>query len=292
MSLVVLLVLVGGPLLLTVIALAALSVARGRVGTRREWTLVRATWAAAVVVGGVVACVVNSSLDLGRGTMLVPAILGLFVVAGVGLGETVVRPHRPSGPRTASLAPRRVAEYLPRALANAVGGITALHLATLALTTATASADDMGRAGRQVAARCGNMGSAAGPYPGSFYSVPLILLLLVIGLVTAAALTAVVRRPRGFAPDSVGDDVLRRRSTTRVVAAAGAAVAASHVGIAFFAGTALRRMDCQGAWMDPVGWVLLASVPVALLLLGWFLGRIVTPGALTAAAPVHPAGTR
>ena len=292
MSLVVLLVLVGGPLLLTVIALAALSVTRGRVHTRREWTWVRVTWTAAVALGGVVSWVVDSSLDLGRGTMLVPAVLGVFVVAGVGLGETVVRPRRPAGPRTASLAPRRVSEYLPRALARAVGGITALHLSTLALTTATASADDMGRAGRQVAAGCGNTASAAGPYPGSFYSVPLFLLLLVIALVTAAALTAVIRRPRGFAPDDVGDDVLRRRSTTRVVAAAGAAVAASHVGIAFFAGTALHRMACRGAWMDPAGWMLLASVPVALLLLGWFLGRIVTPGALTAAAPIHPAGTR
>lgn len=292
MSLVVLLVLVGGPLLLTVIALAAVSSTRGRVGTRREWTLVRVTWTAAVVVGGVVAWLVSGSLDLGRGAMLVPAVLGVFVVAGVGLGEAVVRPQRPTGPRTASLAPRRVADYLPRALTTAVGGITALHLATLALTTTTASTDDMGRAGRQIAARCGNTGSAAGPYPGSFYSVPLILLLLVIGLATAAALTAVIRRPRGFAPDDVGDDVLRQRSTTRVLAAAGAAVAASHVGIAFFAGTALLRMDCQGAWMDPVGWVLLASVPVALLLLGWFLGRIVTPGALTAASPTHPAGTR
>ena len=224
--------------------------------------------------------------------MLVPAVLGVFVVAGVGLGETVVRPERPTGTRTASLAARRVTDYLPRALAIAVGGIAALHLATLALTTTTASTDDVGRAGRQVAAQCGDTGSAAGPYPGSFYSVPLLLLLLVIGLVTAAALVAVVRRPRGFAPDDVGDDVLRRRSTTRVLAAAGAAVAASHVGIAFFAGTALLRMDCQRAWMDPVGWVLVASVPVALLLLGWFLGRIVNPGALTAAPPTHPVGTR
>lgn len=191
----------------------------------------------------------------------------------------------------ASLAPRRVADYVPRALATAVGAIAALHLATLALTTATASADDMGRAGRRVAAQCGDVGSAAGPYPGTFYSVPLILLLVVIGLATAAALMTVVRRPRGFAPDDVADDVLRRRSTTRVIAAAGAAVAASHVGIAFFAGTALLRMDCQGAWMAPVGSVLLASVPVALLLLGWSLGRILTPGAVGAASLRQPVGT-
>lgn len=292
MSLIVLLAVVGGPLLLTVIALTAGSLTAGRVDARHEWTLVQVTWVAAVVVGGVVAWLLNAGLDLGRGTMLVPAVLGVFVVAGVGFGETVVRPQRTTGLRTASLAPRRVVDYLPRALAIAVGGITALNLATLALTTTTASTDDLGRAGRQVAAQCGNAGSAASPYPGSFYSVPLAVLVLLIGLATVAALMAVVRRPRGFAPDDVTDDVLRQRSTTRVLAAAGAAVAASHVGIAFFAGTALLRLDCQGAWMDPVAWVLLASVPVALLLLGWFLSRIVVPGAVTAASPTQPAATR
>ena len=292
MSMLVLLVLLAGPLLLTVIALAAQSLARGRVDTRREWKWVRVTWAAALVLGGVAAWLVNGSLALGRGTMLVPAVLGLFVVAGVGLAETVVRPQRPGGPRTASLAPRRVADYLPRALATAVAGIAALHLATLALTTTTASVDDRGRAGRQVAAQCGSTGSAAGPYPGSFYSVPLMVLLLVIGLVAAAALAAVVRRPRGFASDDVGDDVLRVRSTTRVLASVGAAVAASHVGIAFFAGTALLRMDCERAWMHPVGWGLIASILAALLLLGWFLGRVVAPGALPAPSPAHPAETR
>lgn len=290
MSLVVPLALIGGPLLLAGAALVAASLTRGRVDTRHEWTWVRLTWAAALVVGGVVAWLVNVSLDLGRGTMLVPAVLGLFVVAGVGLAETVVRPQRPTGPRTASLAPRRVARYLPRTLTAAVVTITALHLVTLALTTISASADDMGRAGRQIAARCDDVGSGAGPYPGSFYSVPLALLLLIIGLATAAALMAVVRRPRGFAPDDVGDDILRERSTTRVLAAAGAAVAASHVGIAYFAGGALLRMTCQQAWMEPVGWVLLASVPAALLLLGWFLGRIVAPAALP--APAQPAGMR
>ncbi len=292
MSLLMLMVLVGGPLLLMVIALAAQSMTRGGIDTRREWKCVRVTWFAALGVGGVAAWLVNGSLDLGRGTMLVPAVIGLSVVAGVGIGETVVRPRRPIGPRTASLAPRRMVDYVPRALTTAVAGITAVHLATLALTTVSASADDMGRAGRQIAARCGNVGSGAGPYPGSFYSVPLTLLLLVIGLAAVAALVAVVRRPRGFAPDDVGDDVLRLRSTTRVLAATGAAVAASHVGIAFFAGTALLRMDCQSAWMDPAGWVLVATIPAALLLLGWFLGRTVVDGALPAPSSVYPAEVR
>ncbi len=285
MSLLVLLVLVGGPLLLIVLVLALLALVRGRVETRDEWRSVRMVLVASVVLGGAAAWLVHSSLDLGRGTMLAPAVLGGFVVAGVGLAETVVRPQRPVGPRNASLTARRVRDYVPRTLGLAVAGITAVHLATLALTTATASADDMGRAGRQVAARCASMGSGAGPYPGSFYSVPLVALLLVVGLVAAASLTAVVRRPRGFAPDDVGDDVLRRLSTTRVLAAVGSAVAASHTGVAFFAGGALLRMDCQRVWMEPVGWLLVASVPAALLLLGWFAGRVVTPGRVPAPAP-------
>jgi hypothetical protein len=292
MSAAVLLVLVGTPLLLAVIATVAVSFTRPRTDTRHEWRLVQATWVGAALVGGVVAWWINDHLDLGRGAMLVPGVLGLFVVVGVGLGEAVVRPLRPSGPRTASLAARRVADYLPRALTVGVAGITTLHVAALSLTTVTASTDDMGRAGRQVAARCGDMSSGAGPYPGSFYSVPLAALLVVIGLAAAAAMTTVVRRPRGFAPDDVADDVLRRRSTTRVLAAAGAAVSASHVGVAFFAATALLRMDCQSIWMDPAGWVLLATVPLALVLLGWFLGRIVAPGALTAVLSAHPAVTR
>lgn len=290
MSLPVLLVLVGGPMLVAAVALAAHTQTRGRVDPRREWRWVRVTWAAAAVLGAGAAWLVNTGLDAGRGTMLVPTVLGLFVVAGVGLGETVVRPHRPRGARTASLAVRRVTDYLPRTLTLAVAAITVLHLVTLAFTTATASADDMGRAGRQIAAQCDSLVVTVGPYPGSFYSVPLALMLIAVGLAATAAATSVVRRPRGFAPDEVGDDVLRHRSTSRVLAAAGTAVAATHVGIAFFAGTALLRMDCQSPWMEPAGWLLVASVPFALLLGGWFLGRLVAPGAVRATA--HEVPTR
>lgn len=281
MSLIRLLVLIGAPLLLMIVAV---SLTRGRVEASDEWTRVRVMWVGALLVGGVVAWLIHGSLPLGQGTMLVPVVLGGFVVAGVGLGETMVRPARPDGPRTASLVTRRVADYLPKVLTTVVGATAVVHLGTLVLTTLTASTDDTGRAGRQVAAQCGSFGSAASPYPGSFYSVPLALLLLVIGLATAAALTAVVRRPRGFAPDEVGDDVLRRWSATRILAASGAALAASHAGIAFFAASALLRLDCQRAWMEPLGWAMGVSVPVALLVLGWCAGRIVSPGVSPAAS--------
>ena len=292
MSLPILVVPLGGALLLVVAAVVARPNRGDLTVASVERRGVRVMWAAAALVAVAASWFVSTGLDLGRGVMLVPAVAGVCVVAGVGLAETVVRPVRPPGPRTASLAPRRVLNYVPQRLAAVVAGTVAVHLATLVLTTLSASADDMGRAGRQIAARCGNMSSTAGPYPGSFYSVPLVLLLLLIGLAAAAALTAVVRRPRGLAPDDVGDDVLRFRSTTRILAAAGAAVAASHAGIAFFAGTALLRMSCQASWMDPAGWVLVASTPVAVMLLGWFLARMFQPGTLRVPSGDYPVVAR
>lgn len=281
----VLAALVAAPLVLAVVAL---SLSGQTVDTSAECARVRWMWVAAVVVGAAVAWWLTGALALGRGLMLVPAVLGLSVVVGVGLAETVVRPRRPAGPRTASLAARRVADYLPRALTGAAVGTATLHVATLVVTTMTASADDLGRAGRVVAARCGDTASAASPYPGGYYSLPLAAVLVMTGLASAAALTAVVRRPRGLAADDVGDDILRRRSATRVVAASGAALAASHAGIAVFAGGALLRMDCHAVWMPALGWALAASVPAALLLLGWFIGQVVAPGALVA-GPLQPA---
>ncbi|WP_323095388.1 hypothetical protein [Intrasporangium sp. YIM S08009] len=288
MSVLVLVVLIGGALSLVAVIAGARTMSGDGLEPSREWRAVRVVWLAAVVVGAVVAGLLAGRLDLGRGTMLVPAVLGLFVVAGVGLAETVVRPSRPAGVRTASLAPRRLADYLPGHLVTAVVGVATVTVATLLLTTATASADDLGRAGRQVSAVCDSTGSAAGPYPGSFYSVPLGLVLLATGVAAVTALLVVVRRPRGFAPEEVGDDVLRLRSTTRVLAASGAAVAASHAGVAFFASTALLRMDCRSIWMAPVGWLLLASVPVAVVLLGWFVSRVVAGGKPVAAVELTP----
>lgn len=69
MSLIVLFVLVGTPLLLTLIAL---SLARRRIVTGDEWKRVRLMLAAAVVTGGVVAWLLQGTLDLGRGAMLAP----------------------------------------------------------------------------------------------------------------------------------------------------------------------------------------------------------------------------
>ncbi|MDP3891729.1 hypothetical protein [Nocardioides sp.] len=247
------------------------------VDVNAEWRRVLIVRAAALGAGVVTAYLAHTTTALGRGTMLAPALVGLGVVVGVALGETLVRPPRPDGVRTASLAPRRVRDHVPSGLAVTVLTAMLLHAVTLVVTSVSASADDLGRAGRQLAHTCGDVTQARGPYPGSFYSLPLAATLLAIALVTAAALVVVVRRPRGFSTDDAGDDLLRRRSATTVLAAFGASVTASHAGIAFYAGVALRGMECGAPWMRPAGVALLVSVPVAVVLTGWLLGRVFTP---------------
>ena len=268
-------------LLLFVVILAVWVAVRrpaGRGPVAREWRDVLFVRVAAFVVGVVVASAAAQELNLGRGLMLAPAIVGLGVVAGVALGEAVVRPPRPPGPRTASLRPRRVRDYLPATLVAVVATVTAVHVATLATTTITAAADDMNRAGRVLAHECATMAQSRGPYPGSFYSVPLAAVLLLAGVIAAVALIVVARRPRGFAPHDIDDDVLRRRSMTTILAAGGAAVAASQAGIALFSGSALTGMDqCAAAWMRPTGIAMLATVPVAVVTLAWLVMRVMAP---------------
>lgn len=136
----------------------------------------------------------------------------------------------------------------------------------------------MGRVGRVVAHQCAATAESRGPYPGSFYSLPLTGVLVLIAAIAAVALVVVVRRPRGFAPDEAGEDGLRRRSVTTILSAVGAAVAASHAGIALYAGIALVGMNsCAAAWMRPVGILLLVTLPLAVVALAWFLGRVIVP---------------
>ncbi len=272
------------PMGFVVVLLVVLLALRHRdVPTGREWLAVVAIRILGGAAGVAAACVTvfwpiaGVDLGLGRGLLLAPAVVGLGVMLGVAVGETVVRPRRPAGPRTASLEPRRVWAYLPRPLTWSVLVTTVLLAATLALSTITASADDMGRAGRSLSCRTAVHSSSQGPYPGSFYSVPLLAILVLVAVVGLFAARAVVRRPRGFAPSEYGDDALRTRSLTVIVAGAGLAISASYAGVALTAGGALNqlgRSECGAAWMTPVGLPLLLSVPLALLVTCWCAVRL------------------
>jgi hypothetical protein len=119
----------------------------------------------------------------------------------------------------------------------------------LTATTWAASSDDLGRAGRSLRQVCPD-GSVtwASPWPGSFYSVPVAVVVLA-GLAGAAAvLHRIARRPRtqagpGFRAD---DDSVRRRSSVAVIAACGILVAVPLGGAALVAGSTLLSLPCPG----------------------------------------------
>ena len=262
-----------------------------RVPPTRETRLVSATRLLGLVVGLVVAWQVLQRGSYGRGPMLAPAVLGLCVLVAVALGETVVRPRRGAGSRSASLRPRRVGDYLPRGLAWAVSTQVAVTAAVLTLTTLTASRDDYTESMRALACTTATGGSSHTPYPGAYYSGPLALALVAVLLVAAVASRQVVLRPRGLGPTDA-DDALRRRSLTVVLAATGLATSAPYLGIAMTAGLALQGLGdgtpgCAAGWTGPVGIAITVSaLPAAALMIT--CAGLLLAGRPRVAAPAYP----
>jgi hypothetical protein len=250
---------------------------------------------AGVGLGVVVAAVTAGTASFGLhnlGAMLAPTVFGLCVIGGVVVGELTTIQRR-QGVRTAALETRTIGDYVPRRLGGLVA-VSAIGLgALLVTTTLMGSADDQGRAGRNLFRLCSpERSEGAGPWPGSFYSVPLGI-AVVVGLLGAAlALRTVVLRPRsGSDPDLVaGDDLLRRRSAEAVTAATGVMVAASLSGVALVAAGALIRFGCAPPSWTILGIALLAVGGLMLLLTAWCLALLLAgrrlPAVEAGASPV------
>jgi hypothetical protein len=239
-----------------------------------------AGWRWAGLVVGVVAAAQTASvgsLGLGVGQMLAPTAFGLCVIGGVVAGELATMPAR-DGVRTAALETRTVGNYLPRRLGGLVA-VSTLALGTLlVVTTLMGSPDDLGRAGRSLEQRCGAVqAGGTGPWPGSFYSVPLAIAVALGLLAAGLALRTVVMRPRrGSTPELVrADDALRRRSAQAVVAATGVMMAASLIGVALAAASALLNpYSCAPAWWTVLGFSLLTVAVLMFLLVGGCLAQL------------------
>lgn len=272
------------PVLLALAVLVGLG-RRTDVVARREWRVVRATRVLGLLAGVAAATWMLHDEDVfayGLDKALAPGTFGLVVVAFVALGETVVRPPRVAGPRTASLEPRRIRAYLPRPTTVVVATVGVMAGLTLLFTTLTAGTDGSLGGHRVLSCTRGGISEARGPYPGSFYTAPLAAALgLVLGIAAVAAVR-VVRRPRGLATTDHGDDALRRRSLTVIVAAVGVAVAFSHAGIGVVAANALLGLGdaCAPAWAAPAGVVIGASAAIAFLVGLWCLVRVVSNDSL------------
>lgn len=221
---------------------------------------------------------------LGRGPLLAAPLCALCVLAGVIIGE--LRVTAPQGPlRSAALEVRRIADYLPRRLTAAVATATALLAVVLTSTTLAGSPDDMGRAGRALARQCSAvLSETVGPWPGSFYAVPVLAVVLPGLALAALALRQIVQRPRS-GDDPRLDDALRRQAAESVVAGAGLLVAVPLAGASFFAAHALSNLDCA-----PTSWRVLAGalgllVPVVVGLSVWCVAAFSVPTGLADTAP-------
>jgi hypothetical protein len=250
-----------------------------------------AGWRWAGLIGGLAAGgAAAESGALGRGLLLAAPVFGLCVLAGVVVGELTVRP--PTGrTRIAGLADRRIRDYLPRGLTTAVIAAAAVLLALLAVTTATGSPDDLGRPGRSLLLQCSaDLRQGAGPWPGSFYSLPLGAVVVTGLIIAGAALRVVVRRPRAGADltSAPADDAMRRRAARTITGACGVLVALPLAAVCVLSASAMLSLSCRPVWWTVAGWALLASLPALASLMGWCAVVLLTPA--RAVRETRPAG--
>jgi hypothetical protein len=224
---------------------------------------------------------------LGRGPLLAGPVFGLCVLAGVAAGEISVRPTA-GRTRTAAVEVRRVRDYLPRGLAAAVTVAAAVLAALVAVTTVTAGPDDLGRAGRVLLLSCqAGLQQAYGPWPGSFYSVPLAAVVAVGLIAGGGALRVVIRRARTGADAGAvaADDALRRRAARTITGACGILVALPLAGVCLVSAGALLSISCHPAWWTYAGWALVALLIPVVALMGWSAAVLLAPARAATAAP-------
>ena len=235
----------------------------------------------AVLVGLVALVPVGTVGRLGQGLARVPAAFAAVQILGVLAADLVAR-HDARTPGSAGLEVRRARDFLPQGLTRMTGLAAGALTVLLVWATMVASPDDLGRAGRSLSYTCVDDcdSGALGPWPGSFYSVPLALALLTVTALAALAVVATVRRPRDGSDAEVlrVDDAVRRRSVESVLASLCVAVSASLAGTGLVAGLGLVGQSRAPLGLQIAGWLALAAGLAALVLLAWCLVVLTLPG--------------
>lgn len=238
----------------------------------------------ALAAGVIIAVALAILLPLGLGVFLAPtAFAGVQIMAVLVAGAVSRNAARTPG--VSGLEVRRIRRYLPMGLTALVGSVTVILLGALAWTTAAGSPDSLGNAGRNFSylTPCDveMCETSVGPFPGSFYSIPLVTLLAVVFALAGIAVIMTVRRPRNASdPEIVRiDDVVRARAVESVVAALGLAVATTLFAVGFLVANGLGNPSNDlPALLRIPGWgavpLMLASLSVAL----WCLVVLLLPG--------------
>jgi hypothetical protein len=239
-------------------------------------------WRLAGLGVGIVAAMALATLpseSLGIGAALAPPTFGLCLLCGVIVGEVLGR--APVGAtRTASIEIRSLQAFLPRPMLWWVAGTGTVLFGFLLVTSILGVSDDMGRAGRAIAVRCSaDLVTAATPWPGRFYSLPIGGAVLLGVAVAALAARVVAARPRPQTDESgrLVDDRLRRASGRTIVATVGVLVAAPLAGSAAFAGVALETLGCGSTALRVAGLGCVGLAVVAVLATAAFVATVLLP---------------
>jgi hypothetical protein len=257
-----------------------------RVTVRRHTAIWR--WSG-IAVGALAAWAAAVSGTLGRGLMLAAPLFGASVLAGVLAGELSVR--APAGrTRRASVAVRHASHYIPRRLAWSVATAAVGLGALLTMTTLMGSADSLGNAGRSLIRQCSAaLTEGHGPWLGSFYSVPLAIMICTGITAAAFAMRQIARRPRPGDPAALAaaDDMLRSRAARTVTGAFGVFVTVPLIASSLITADGLLGISCRPNWWTAAAWALLALVPVWAAVLVWSGLAVFAPQRQNAASTSH-----
>ncbi|MFJ3673333.1 hypothetical protein ACIPSE_43455 [Streptomyces sp. NPDC090106] len=224
-----------------------------------------------LLVGLLAARMVSSNDGLGVGMLYAIPVFGLCAVAGVLVGDALTAPPRGTV-RTAGLTPRRMRDYVPPRMTALLLAEAAALVVVLTVAAAVASPDDMGRAGRSLTITCpGDRTTSSSPWPGLFYSLPILAALAVSTAACAWSLARIARRP--------GNEQTRHNRSLATVAAWGLLVSTPLLGATSTASGALMDTDCDGMVGRLATWVLWPTALVALITVPWCLFTLLAPKA-------------
>lgn len=252
----------------------------------------RRTQAIAVVLGlvaGLVAARVpwpsrDSSYSV---TLLVaPGVFGVVSLAALALGERT-SPIITTELRGASLHRRRGVDYLSTPVTIVTAALIADLLATIVVGLVVADPGGRSISWTRSTAQ-GVVTSSIGPWPGWFYALPAVLVLLAELVLAGIALRAVASRTQlSSAADAGIDDLLRRRSAESVLGMLLVSLAVLTCGL----GTVMARLGLQPgpSWFGAVAAFGLTATLLGLLGLGYGVALLIQRPAAVSPAPAAPA---
>lgn len=234
-------------------------------------------------------------LGLGALTAAAPLIGATVLVIAILIGELTLPAPR-SSTRYGLLVPRD-----RRTISSQLASITAclgvLALAGYAVfTSLVAVPDTEGRPGRALAHTGidGFSAGAYGPFPGQWYTLPVLVCLAVLVAAAVGAITLVVRRRPSADPQDI---LLRRRSVTSLLGAVAVGAGLTAQGLSAYGLMGFLRIAQPDYVEQALGFAgMAASLAVGMIgLVIALLGAVMVclPAAIARSVPVHrePLGT-